>query len=157
MVFLLADAAALAYLDGLGAADHVARRQVLLPRRVLRHECFILTVGKIATLPARTFCDENAGTVEAGRMELYEFHILKRQPGPERHGAAVAGTGVRRRARLIHPPATTRCNNCGVRPEPMERPVFQTPGEQATARSLFVHEQIDRKVLHKKPRFALQT
>ena len=80
VVPLLADPAALADLDRLGAADHVARGQVLLVRRILGHEPLALAVGEKAAFAARPFGDQDAGAVDAGGMELDEFHVLQRQP-----------------------------------------------------------------------------
>ena len=91
VVLVLADAAALADLDGHRARDDVARGEVLGGRRVALHEALALGVGQIAALAARAFGDQAAGAVDAGRMELHELHVLQRQAGAQHHAVAVAG------------------------------------------------------------------
>jgi len=98
VIFFLADPAALTNLDRLGAADDVARREILFVRRVFRHEALALAVGQIAAFAAGAFCDQHADAIDPGGMKLDELHILQRQPGAQRHRAAVARAGVRRGA-----------------------------------------------------------
>src|SRR3954462_2326453 len=83
MVFLLADAAALADFDGHRPRDHVARGEVFRGRRIALHEALAFRIDQISSLAARSFSDEAAGAVDAGRMELNEFHVLQRQPRAE--------------------------------------------------------------------------
>ena len=40
------------------------------------HETFTLIVEQIAPFPAGPFGDQDIRTIERGRMELYEFHVL---------------------------------------------------------------------------------
>ena len=58
VVLILADAAALANLDGHRAADDVARCQILGIRCVALHEALAFGVGQIAALAARAFGDQ---------------------------------------------------------------------------------------------------
>ncbi len=51
-------------------------------------------VGEIAAFAARAFGDQAARAVDAGGVELHEFHVLQRQAGAQRHAAAIAGAGV---------------------------------------------------------------
>ena len=90
VVFLLADATSLADLDGHGARNHVARGEVLGRRRVALHEALALGVDQIGAFAASALGDQHAGAVDAGRMELHEFHVLERQAGAQHHGVAVA-------------------------------------------------------------------
>ncbi len=96
-----ADAAPFADLDRHRARDDVARCEILRMRSVALHEALALAVGEIAALAARAFGDQHARAVDAGRMELHEFHVLQRQPRAQHHGVAVAGARVRRRAREV--------------------------------------------------------
>ena len=95
---LLPDAAALANLDGHGAADDIARSEVLGIRRIALHEALAGRVREVAALAARALGDQATGAIDAGRMELHEFHVLQRQPRAQHHAAAVSGAGVGRRA-----------------------------------------------------------
>ena len=97
VVLLRAAAAALADLDRHGAANNVARRQVLGGRRVTLHEALALAVLEEAALAARALCDEAAGAVDTRRVELHELLVLQRVAGARHHGVAVARARVRRR------------------------------------------------------------
>ncbi len=156
VVFLLADPAARADLDRLGAADHVARGQVLLMRRILGHEPLALAVGQKAAFAPRAFGDQHARPVDPGGMELDELHVLERQPRAQDHAAAVAGAGVGGRARLIDAAAAARRNDGHFGAKPVDRTVFEAPGEQAPADAVVVHQQIEREVFDEEPRFVLQ-
>jgi hypothetical protein len=94
VVLVRTDAAAFADFDGHGAADHVARGQILGGRRIALHEALAFGIGQIAALAARALGDQAAGAIDAGRVELDELHVLQRQAGAQHHGVAVAGAGV---------------------------------------------------------------
>src|SRR5688572_32835119 len=81
VVLVLADAAAFANLDCDRAAHDVARSEILRVRRIALHEALALGVREIPALAARTFRDQAAGAVDAGRVELHELEIFERQPG----------------------------------------------------------------------------
>jgi ribosomal protein L27 len=76
--------------------DDVAAGQILGRRRVALHETLAFGVGEIAAFAARALGDQHARAVDAGRVELHEFHVLQRQAGTQHHAAAVAGAGVGR-------------------------------------------------------------
>ncbi len=94
VILVFADAAPLADFDGHRAADHIARGQVLGVRRVAFHEALAVGIGQIAALAPATFGHQTAGAVDAGRMELGEFHVLQGESGAQHHAVAVAGAGV---------------------------------------------------------------
>src|SRR3546814_19053323 len=96
MVLVRADAAAFADFERHRARHDVARREILGRRSIAFHEALALAVGQIAALAPRALCNEHASAVDAGRVELHEFHVLERDAGAQRHAAAVAGAGVRR-------------------------------------------------------------
>src|SRR5690606_30837315 len=98
VILVRADAAAFADLDRHRAADDVARSEVLGVRSVALHEALALRVSQNAALAAHALRDQATGAVYAGRLELYELHVLQRQPGAQHHSAAVAGASVRRGA-----------------------------------------------------------
>ena len=156
VILLLADPAALADLDRLGAADHVARGQILLARRVLGHEPLALAVGQIAAFAARAFRDQDARAVDAGRMELDELHVLQRQPGAQHHGAAVARAGMRGGAGLVHASAPARRDDGHVGAEAVDRSVLQAPGEQAATGAVLVHQQVESEILDEESRLVLE-
>jgi len=89
-------------------------------------------------------------------MKLDEFHILQRQPGAQRHGAAVAGAGVGRGAGLVDAPAPTGRDHDHVGAESVDRSVLKTPGEQTSAGAIVVHQKIDRKIFDEEARLVLQ-
>src|SRR5438132_2394040 len=104
VILFLADAAPLTDFDRLGPADHVARGEVLLARRIFGHEALALAVGQIAALAAGALGDQAAGAVDASRVELDELHVLQWQPGAQYHRVAVTSAGVRRGAGLVDRP-----------------------------------------------------
>jgi len=73
-----ADAPAFADLDGHGPRNDIAGGEILGVGGVALHEAFAIGVGQIATLAAGTLGDQTAGTVNAGRVELDELHVLER-------------------------------------------------------------------------------
>ncbi len=78
VILELADAAPLANLDGHGAGNDVTRGEILGGRGIALHEALALGIDEVGALPARAFRDQAAGAVNAGGMELHEFHILQR-------------------------------------------------------------------------------
>ena len=143
MVLELADAAALADLDGHGARDDVARGEILGGGRVALHEALALGVDEIGALPARAFGDQAAGAVDAGRMELHEFHVLQRQAGAQHHGVAVAGAGMRRGAGEIGAPVAAGGEDRHIGAETVDRAVVELERDHAAAAAFLVHDQID--------------
>ena len=95
MVLLRTDAAAFPDLDGHGAGNHIARREVFGRRRIALHEALALSIYQVSAFAARAFGDQHARAIDAGGMELHEFHVFERQAGAEHHGVAVAGLGMR--------------------------------------------------------------
>ena len=89
-------------------------------------------------------------------MKLDEFHVLQRQPGAQHHGVAVAGAGVRRGAGLVDPAASARRDNGHVGAEAVDRSVLETPGEQAAADAILVHQQVESEILDEEARLVLQ-
>src|SRR5690606_24104438 len=94
VVAFTAHAAAFADFHGHGAGDHVARGEVLRRGGVTLHEALAVGVGQVAAFAARALGDEHARAVNAGGVELHEFHVLQRQARADHHAAAVAGAGV---------------------------------------------------------------
>src|SRR6202048_5536655 len=94
MVLLGTYPATLTNFDRLGAADHIARGQVLLARGILGHEPLTFAVGQIAALTARAFSDQDTRTVHAPRVKLDELHVLQRQSSAQSNAAAIAGARV---------------------------------------------------------------
>src|SRR5690606_34654685 len=138
--------AALADLHGHGAADHVARREVLHAGRIALHEALALGVGEIAALPAGALGDQAAGAVDAGGVELHELHVLQRQAGAQHHAAAIAGAGVGRGAGEIGAAVAAGGQDDELGLEPVHGAVVQLPGGDAAAAAL-VHDQVERVVL----------
>ena len=156
MVVFLADAAALADFHRHGPADHVAAGQVLGVGGITLHEAFALGIGQIAALSARALGDQAAGSIDAGGVELNEFHVLQGQAGARHHAVAVAGAGVRRGAREIRPAIAAGGQDGGVGAEPVQGAVIQVPGHHAPAGAVLVHDQVEGEELDKELRLVLQ-
>ena len=146
MVLELADAAPLADLDGHGARNHVARGEVLGGGRIALHEALALGIGEIAALAARAFGDQAPGAVDAGGVELHEFHVLQGQAGAQHHGVAVAGAGVRRGAGEIGAPVAAGGDDGHVGADAMNGAVVELERDHAAAAAL-VHDEVDDEIL----------
>ena len=79
-------------------------------------------------------------------MELDELHVLQRQAGAQRHGAAVAGAGVGRGGRRIDAAVAAGRQHHLVGAEAMDRAVVEVPRHDAAADAL-VHDQVEREIL----------
>ncbi len=143
-------------LDRLGSADHIAGGEVLLVRRIFRHEPVAFAVGQIAALAAGALGDQTARAIDTGRVELDEFHVLQWQPGTQHHGVAVTGASVSRGAGLVDPTAAASGDDGHIGAESVNRPVLETPGEQAAARAVLVHQEVDGEILDKEARLMLE-
>src|SRR5262249_57173099 len=97
VILLRPDAAAFADLDGHCPRDDVARGEILGRRRVALHEALALRIDEVSAFAARPFGDKYAGAVDAGGMELDEFHVLQRQAHAQHPGLSVPRLGVRAR------------------------------------------------------------
>src|ERR1700719_1917349 len=139
-------AAALADLDRHGAGDHVARRKIFGRRRIALHEALAFGIRQIAALAAGSLGDQAAGAVNAGRMTLDELHVLQWQSGAQCHGIAVAGADMRLGRRKISAAAAARRQHDDLRPEQMQRAVFEPPCHDPTA-LVFIHDQVEHDVL----------
>ena len=140
------DTATFADFDGHGTRDHVARGQILGVRCVTLHEALALGVGQIAAFAAHAFGNQAARAVDAGRMELSEFHVLQRQAGAQHHAVAVTGAGVGRGAGKIAAAIAAGGEHHLMGTEQMQAAVGQIPGQHAPAHALVIHHQIDGEV-----------
>ena len=140
------DAAAFADFDGHGARHHVTRGEILCGRRIALHEALARGIDQIGAFAARAFGDQHAGAVDAGRMELHEFHVLQRQAGAQHHGIAVAGLGMRAGAGRIGAAVTAGGDDGHLRREAMDRAVVEIDGDDAAAAAVLVHHQIDGEI-----------
>ena len=95
MVVFGTDTAAFADFNGHGPADNIAGSQIHGGRGVTRHEPLTFGIGQVPPFTAGAFGNQAAGAVNAGRVELHEFHVLVRQAGTGDHADAVTGTGMR--------------------------------------------------------------
>ena len=57
---------------------------------------------------------------------------------------------------MVDAAAPARRNDSHIGAEPVDRPVLQTPGEQAMAGAVFIHQQVDREIFDKEARLVLQ-
>ena len=114
--------------------------------RVALHEALALGIGQVAALAARTFGDQAAGAVDAGRMELHELHVLQRQSGAQHHGVAVAGAGVGRGAGEVGAAVAAGGEDGDVGAEAVQRAVGEVERHDAAAGAV-LHDEIDGEVL----------
>ncbi len=156
VVLVLADATTLADFHGHAARHHVTRSKVLRRRSITLHEALAFGVDQITALAARAFGDQAARAVNAGRVELNELHILKRQPGTCDHTAAVAGAGMGRRCREIGAAVTTGRQHHHLGGEPMDRAVIKVPRNDARATAICRHDEIEREILDEEFRIVAQ-
>ncbi len=149
------DSPALADLDRHRAADDVARGKVLRVRRVPLHEALTAGIREVSALAARPLRDEATGTVDPGRMELHEFHVLQRQARPQHHGVAIAGAGVRGRTGEVGPAVTAGRENHAMGTEPVERTRLHVERDHAAAFAV-LHDEIDGEVFDEEPGLVLE-
>ena len=88
------DAATVAHFQVHGAADNVARGQVFHCGGVGFHEALALVVEQHTAFAAHAFGDQDAHFVDAGGVELEEFHVLERNAAPIDDRGAIAGVGI---------------------------------------------------------------
>src|SRR6185436_7799754 len=111
--------------------------------RIALHEALALGIDEIAAFAAGALGDEAARTIDAGRMELDEFHVLQRETGAQYHAAAVARAGMRRGAGSVGAAIAAGRQNRGLRPETMQRAVVELERDDAATDALVVHDQVD--------------
>src|SRR5690606_27796806 len=93
VVLVLANATAFTDFQSHAAGHDVARCKVLGGRCVTLHEALAFRVHQVTALTANTFGDQAACSVDAGRVELNELHVLQRQASACNHAAAVTRAG----------------------------------------------------------------
>ena len=90
-----AHAAPLTNFDRHGTRHHIARGEVFGVRRVALHEALAFGIGEVAAFAAHPLSDQAARAVDAGGVELGEFHVLQRQARAQHHAVAIARAGMR--------------------------------------------------------------
>ena len=104
------------------------------------HEALAFGIDQITALAARALGDQAAGTVDAGRVELDELHILQRQAGAQHHGVAVAGARMGRGAGEIGAAITAGGEDDLVGAEPVD--ACRLPGTAPPRRGRRRHSMI---------------
>src|SRR3546814_4383473 len=89
-------------------------------------------------------------------MKLHELHILQRDASAQRHAVAVAGAGMRRSGGEIGAAVTAGGKNHLLGAITMQLAGRQSPGHDATASAVLVHQQIERKAFDEEFRPGLQ-
>lgn len=107
VVLVLADTSALPDLHGHGTGHDVSGGQVLGGWRVTLHEPLTLAVQQEATFTTGTLCDQAAGAVDTGGVELHELEVLQGEARTGDHGVTVTGAGVRGGTGEVRSPVTT--------------------------------------------------
>mmetsp|Transcript_15598 Transcript_15598/g.21318 ORF Transcript_15598/g.21318 Transcript_15598/m.21318 type:complete len:375 (-) Transcript_15598:215-1339(-) len=147
VVLLGPDAAPLAYLHGHGARHDVPGGQVLGRGRVPLHEALPFAVAEDAALAAAALGDEAARAVDAGGVELHELGVLVGEAGPQRHGVAVAGAGVRGGAAEVGSAVAAGGEHGVLGADAVDGAVFHVQRNHAVAVAGVVHEQVHGEVL----------
>ncbi|MND87832.1 hypothetical protein D3C80_798400 [compost metagenome] len=156
VILVLADAAAFTDFHRHAARHHVTRGKVFCRRRITLHEALAFGVDEITAFAARAFGNEAACAINAGRVELHEFHVLKRQAGTGNHAAAVAGAGVGRGRREIGAAVTAGRENHHLGGEAMDRAVIEVPRHDARATAVCRHDEVEREIFDKEFRVVAQ-
>ena len=146
VVLVLAHAASCTNFHRHRARDDVTRGKILRGWRITLHEALAFRIGEITTFATRSFGDEAACAINAGRMELHEFHILQRQACAQHHRIAIARAGMRRRGREISAAISTRRKDDHVRTETMDRSIIHLERDHAAATALLIHDEIEREI-----------
>src|SRR5262249_27745436 len=102
-------AAPLAHFLNHATRDKIARRKILLVRRIALHEPLALGICQISALTTRSFGDKNTGSKDACRMELHEFHVLQWQTRAQNHRVPVPSATMCTRA----PEISASISPCG--------------------------------------------
>src|SRR5438270_12600729 len=80
-------------------------------------------------------------------MELHELHVLKRQPGTQHHGVAIARAGMRRGAGEMGPAIAAGGENRTRGTKAMDAAIIELPSHHPTASAL-LHDEVERKELN---------
>ena len=80
-------------------------------------------------------------------MELHELHVLKRQPGAQHHGVAVAGADMGRGAGEIGAAIAAGGEDDVLGVEAVQGAVLHRQRHDAAAAALVVHDQVDGEIL----------
>ena len=146
------DPPSLADLDGHRPGNHVPRGKILCRRGVPLHEALALGICQVAAFAPRTLRDEDAGTIDPGRMELHEFHVLERQSRARDHSAAISGAGMGGGRGVVCSPIAAGRENDRLGAERVQGSVIQVPGNDPFASAILRHEEIECEKLDEKLR-----
>ncbi|CAD6563468.1 hypothetical protein LMG24235_08715 [Paraburkholderia sabiae] len=144
VVLVRTDAAA--FLDFLvhRARDEVARRQILQRRCIALHEALAVRVAQNAALAAHAFRDQHAGTGDARRVELPEFHVFERDACACSHAEAVARVDERIGRRREDPARAARGEQRGLAFEDVDVARFHFERGHAEHVAFGVADQVQR-------------
>ena len=147
---ILVRAAAAAFLDLLvhRARDEVARSQILERGRIALHEAFAFAIEQDRAFAAAAFSQEHARVVDAGGVELPEFHILQRNACTRRHAQAVARIDEGIGGRMVDAPGTASCQQGGFGFEHINFARFHFQGDHAEHVAVGVADQVERHPFH---------
>src|SRR5690606_30476828 len=155
VILVFAYTATFANLERHAARYHVAGRKILGCRRIALHEALAFRVDEVTALAAYALGDKAASAINAGRMELHEFHVLQRQSGTGNHAATVARTGMCRSTGEIGTAIATRRQHYHLGREAVDGAVVQVPCHDARALAVVRHDQVKREILHEELRMML--
>ncbi len=159
VVAIHAHAAALAHFERHRARHDIAAGKILRAGRIALHEALAFGIGQVAALAARALGDQHARTVDPGRVELDEFHVLQRQSGAQHHAAAVARAGVRAGGGVIAAAIAAGRQHHALRAEPVDRPVIEAHGDHADALlavGAVLHDQVDGEIFDEEGRVVFE-
>ena len=111
------------------------------------HEPLALAVTQDAALSTRPLSDQAPSTIDTSGMELHKLKVLQGQPGTGNHGIAITSAGVCRGGGEVRAPVSSRGQDGLVRLEAVQCPVLHAEGQDAAARAVLVHDEIQGKVL----------
>mmetsp|Transcript_11997 Transcript_11997/g.21516 ORF Transcript_11997/g.21516 Transcript_11997/m.21516 type:complete len:570 (-) Transcript_11997:118-1827(-) len=147
VVLLGTNTTALADLHGHGTRNDVTRGKILGSGGITLHETLTLAVTKDTTLTTRALSNQATSTVDTGRVELNELKILERNSGTGSHGITVTSASVGRGGREVSAPVTTSGKDGLVGLEAVKGAILHAEGNDTTADTLVVHDEVEGKVL----------
>ena len=153
---MFADTTTFADLHGHGARNIVARCEVFVVGRITLHKTLTLGVRQVTAFAACAFGDQTAGAVDAGRVELHELHILKRQTCACHHAATVAGAGMGRGRGEIGPAITAGRQHHHLGVEDMHGAIIELPAHHTLTLPVVGHDQVDGEILDVEFRVVLE-
>ena len=143
---VLVRTAATAFLDLLvhAARNEIPRCQILQRRRIALHETFAIGIAQDRTFAAAAFGQQYTSAGNASRVELPEFHVLKRNAGSSGHAQPVTGVDEGIGGRREDAPRAARGHQRDLRFEDVHLAGFHLQRRHADHIAFGITDQVER-------------